>query len=233
MKDLDYTEIKKSPDDKNYDKLVFLLNSVCGFIPSVGTAIAESIKYFIPNDREERVINFIQDLAKLTNEHNKRIDSMEEKIDFFDKLNISKYNRRLLEIGIQNAADLSDDKIREIFISSFYKIALINKDEDNDAERKLKIISELSFSEIIILIHFYEPMPFIQSEFKKKWTSVLNDKYTEMIINSLITKGLVTKKQEVHNKTLGTYDRITKYGEEIVNIIYDEKLFGKINKFPF
>lgn len=237
-KQLDITEINKTTDEKNTDALISLLTGVCGFIPGAGAAIAETIKHFIPNDREERVINFIQRIAYLTNEHNTKIRNLEDKISFFDKLPGNKYLRNLLETGIKCSSEMNDDLLRQSFSTSFYKLAVENSAEEIEKDDKLKLISQLSLPELLILISLVERLSFGQSEFDKKWGYYISESYTyrDKYLSSLSSKGLVdldlggewTDSGVTHNH------RVTQFGKEIIKLTYDKELFGviELGSFP-
>lgn len=236
-KQLDIAEINKTTDDKNYDTLVSLLTGVCGFIPGAGSAIAETIKHFIPNDREERVIDFIQRIASLTNEHNKKIQNLENKISFFEELSANKYLRNLLETGIKCSSEMNDDLLRQSFSTSFYKLAVENSAEEIEKEDKLKIISQLSLPELLILISLVERFSFGQSEFDKKWGHYISESYAyrDKYLSSLSSKGLVdldlggewTDSGETRNHT------VTTFGKEIIRLTYAKEVFGLIKLGPF
>lgn len=58
---------KENLDETKEDKFLKITKSsvttACKFIPFIGTGIAEVINYFIPDNRRERVLNFIKELS--------------------------------------------------------------------------------------------------------------------------------------------------------------------------
>lgn len=234
---LDITEIKKTTDDKNYDTLVSLLTGLCGFIPGAGAAIVETIKNFIPNDREERVIDFIQRIAYLTNEHNDKIHNLENKISFFENLSNNKYLRNLLESGIKCSSEMHDDLLRQSFSTSFYKLAIENSTEEIEKEDKLKLISQLSLPEVLILISLIERFSFGNSDFDKKWGHYISKSYDyrDKYLSSLASKGLIIldSRGEWLESSIKRNHTVTRFGKEIIKLIYDKELFGIIQLGPF
>lgn len=53
----------ESLKNNSTDKIVFMLKSLSGLIPSVGNIASETISWLIPNQRIDRICDFIEQLS--------------------------------------------------------------------------------------------------------------------------------------------------------------------------
>ncbi len=128
------------PDER--DRGVAILKSVAGFAPGVGSALAEIINRFIPNQRIDRIEQYIQRLHEALRDMpealiRERIHSPES-VDLFE------------EGGFQSARAISEERREQI--ANVVAYGLSGEDKERiEAKRVLKLLRELDDDQIIIL----------------------------------------------------------------------------------
>lgn len=73
-------EIEKLNNDKN-DYISSILSGALGAIPFAGPLLSEIINYVIPNQRTDRIVDFVKDLAIELEKQRVDIESLKTKFD--------------------------------------------------------------------------------------------------------------------------------------------------------
>lgn len=137
-------------EDSKIDKLTALSKGLLGMVPFAGSILSEIIGNIIPNQRIDRISEFLKILDKKLEETGKNISELSEKMEEEGYVN-------LFEEGVFQSARASS-KDRKEYIASI----LVNGLEDeilNDIQKNifLSILSQLNDMEIIILYsHTYK-----------------------------------------------------------------------------
>lgn len=143
-------EIEKLNNDKN-DYISSILSGALGAIPFAGPLLSEIINYVIPNQRTDRIVDFVKDLAIELEKQRVDIESLKTKFD-----DNYRYGAYVTNCFRYLTMEVYEEKI------SYYKnlcVSGIVGDEKNliHSERILKILSDLDFYEIQYLRYYYDP----------------------------------------------------------------------------
>lgn len=230
----------ESIKNNSTDKVVFVLKSLFGLIPNVGSIAAELISWIIPNQRIDRICDFIEQLSI-------KVEKLEKSQNLWiEKLKNDKNNLLLFELSAR-CSMATNSNIKHHCYADFVFNAVENKKlEDSRYEKLLRTLSELTEEEVIHLINFSQPKVLgYSSEFDKKYEEIIMPKsrtdhipendvhnaFRDEYILTLEQKGLITITLK-HNGTklpISTRDiTITSYGSLLVESIYDEDFFGNI-----
>lgn len=131
------------PDER--DRGVAILKGAAGFIPGAGTALGEIIGRFIPNQRIDRIEEYLRKLRKalnhLTEEQVRKRIQKPEAIDLFE------------EGGFQSARAITEDRRDQI--ANVVSFGLSGDEKDRiEAKRILKLLDDLDDDQIIILARY-------------------------------------------------------------------------------
>ena len=222
------------------DYIVSVLKGLLGIIPYAGSAAGEVVSWTIPNQRIDRISKYIEYIAK-------RIVKLENtQKEWLEKLKNSKNNLLLFELATKYSMETNSDILHHSYAYLVFD-SIENKNlDDSRNEKLLRTLSELTEDEIIHLINFSQDKAlFSSSEFDKKYEDIIMPKsrtdhipeneihnaFRNEYILTLEQKGLITIIKRLDgNYPINTKDvRITDYGYLLVEAIYDEDFFGKIN----
>ena len=129
-------DLKESPNDY----LISLVKGGAGMIPVVGALVSEMIGSTIPNQRLDRIANFLTELGK-------RLDELE-----FNLINENLYYRDLFEDAmVQASRSLSEERSK--YLAQFVKNTLNLPEENHSVQKKLLyILQELTDKDIEFLV---------------------------------------------------------------------------------
>lgn len=164
---MDTSVLDSNSSDKRVTVWKNITNEVLSKMIPVGASFITDVVFsFIPNQREDRIADFLKELST-------QFDKYQEKVDKLEKwINLVKQNKEqihLLELGLQSAVETNSNILHHCY-AYFVFNAIENKTlEDSRNEKLLQTLSELKEEEIIFLIYFYQPRSlFTPSEFDKK-----------------------------------------------------------------
>lgn len=223
------------------DAIASVLKGLVGAIPYGGAALAEILSWAIPNQRMDRVCNYIEHLTT-------QILKLEEsQNEWIEKLKNSKNNLLLFELAAKYSMESNSDILHHCYAYYVFNAVKNKTLEDSRSEKLLRTLSELTEEEIIHLINFsHSKAMFTTSEFDKKYEDIIMPKsvsdripeneihnaFRNEYILTLEQKGLIT----IMSRRDGNYPieyknvRLTEYGYLLVEAIYDEDFFGAIDK---
>ena len=216
-------EIKKLNNDKN-DYISSILSGTLGALPFAGPFLSEIINYVIPNQRTDRIVDFVKDLAIELEKQRVDIESLKTKFD-----DNYRYGAYVTNCFRYLTMEVYEEKI------SYYKnlcVSGIVGDEKNliHNERILKILSDLDFYEIQYLRYYYDPM--------LEPTEMMNDVFNKIEFDILMPQYDLGMEEE--QRIEETYKQITlnnleKNGllETVININSNHKnykitMLGKV-----
>lgn len=181
------------------DAAVSVAKSVVGIVPGAGPLITEILTTVIPNQRIDRISNFVKEL-------NKRIDELE-----MEQLKNNQYFVDLFEDGVIMASRaLTEERNRyiAIFLS---KLKNISPDEYATKKKLLYLLEELTDKDIEILRDFRTSefkavskhrVPFVSvGDYSKmsadeKYESDIEQVSLNVHINSLVRLNLLIEKRD-------------------------------------
>lgn len=143
-------KIEELNNNKN-DYAATILSATLGVVPVVGSFLSELVTQVIPNQRMDRVVNFIKGIAVELENQKIEIEELKKKID-----NNYQYGAYLTRCFSNVANEMYEEKIeyyRNLCVSG------LKGDEKNliHCERLMHILCDLDFFEIQYLRYFYEP----------------------------------------------------------------------------
>lgn len=222
------------------DIIASMLKGLIGIIPYGGSAVSELTSWIIPNQRIDRICDFIKQLsmqvAKLEDSQNLWIE----------KLKADKSNLLLFELASNYSIETNSNKLHHCYAYFVFNAVENKKLEDSRNEKMLRTLSELTEEEVILLINFSQLKVLgCSSEFNEKYDEIIMPKsrtdhilendihnaFRDEYILTLEEKGLITivLKNNGTKLPINTKDiSITDYGSLLVESIYDEEFFGKI-----
>lgn len=172
-----------------FDAASFVLKSTLGAIPLGGPFLSELIGSIIPNQRMDRVVNYIKVLDK-------KISLLPEEI--IEKLKSSQTIIDLIEESFIQASRAITDERRE-YISNIVIQGI--REEDIKAEESkyfMRLLSEISDVEIIWLRFYYNPLINSDDDFRSKHENILYPVYAPLSSddNTFLKKSLQDSYQE-------------------------------------
>lgn len=194
------------------DIIVSGVSAAVGIIPVAGGFLSEIVQNVIPNQREDRIINFISELSDKLEEMKFSLKELKQK---FENQKYGTFTYNCLRNVVN---DVYDEKIK------YYKNLCINaitNDEKNliHCERILKILSELDYFEILYL-QFYSDCIVGGTETMKSVINKLGfdilqpnyylsmdeterdeETYKQITLNNLCNTGLLSKEVKLVGNT--------------------------------
>lgn len=230
----------ESLENNSTDKIASVFRSLVGLIPNFDSLASELISWLIPNQRIDRVCEFIKQLSR-------QVSKLEDSQKLWiKKLKTDKNNLLLFELSARYSME-TNSNIKHHCYAEFIFNAIENKKlEDSRNEKLLRALSELTEEEIILLISFSQPKVLgYTSEFDEKYEEIIMPKsradhipendihnaFRDEYILTLDQKGLITValKNNGTKLPISTKDiSITDYGSLLVESIYDEDFFGNV-----
>ena len=146
------------------DYVALAAKSVLGFVPFVGSALAEFAGSFIPNQRMERVAKFAIELSRRLSEAEQHLlkNSLQNP-DFGD----------LMEESMRLAASSLSDERRAYLASLVAKSMDVESISAADSRHVLRILGQLNDVEVILLRSYLVATLGGDEEFRKKHAAVL------------------------------------------------------------
>lgn len=235
-------EERSSLKSNSTDLLVSLLKAILGVIPYGGSAASEITSWLIPNQRLDRICDFIEHLAT-------QIEKLENiQNEWIEKLGNSKSNLLLFELATIYSMETNSNILHHCYAYLIFN-AIENKTlEDSRNEKLLRTLSELTEEEVVHLINFAQSKGvFYSSEFDEKYEGIIMPKsqtghisendihntFRDAYIVTLEQKGLITIGMKYNGTKLPIANndvQITDYGSLLVEAIYDENFFGKLER---
>lgn len=156
------------PDER--DRGVAILKSVAGLAPGVGAALSEILTRFIPNQRIDRVEDYLRRLHKALNHLSE--DQVRERTQSPEAIDIFE------EGGIQSTRALSDDRRDQI--AHVVAFGLSGEDKERiEAKRILKLLREIDEDQIIILTgHLHKNL--FDDDFQERNSHILHGPFVHM-----------------------------------------------------
>lgn len=242
---MDTSVLDSNSSDKKLALWKNFTNEILGkMIPIGASFITDVVFSFIPNQREDRIADFLKELSAQFDKYQEKICELEKWINVAKE---SKKQIRLLELGFQAAVQTNSNTLHHCY-AYFVFNAIENKTlEDSRNEKLLQTLSELKEEEIIHLINFSQHKALgCSSEFDDKYKEIIMPKsrtdhipeneihnaFRDEYILTLEQKGLITIIMKNNGTKLPISNNdvhITDYGKLLVEAIYDENFFGKLN----
>lgn len=229
------TEIlDESSKDKALEIARSVISTACSSIPIIGTGIAEAINFFIPDNRKERIVSFIKELAGCISKLEKQITMLDE---WKEKITKDKQDALLFENALLYSMQ-TESKIKHHCYAFYIFNAIMNSDiEDIQKEAVLKTISLLNETEVLLLIYLgQDKYLFAESDFHKKYGKFVdrhsvcgNDADTifnamqDSYLNNLVVYGIATAKNDPE-KGPSSF-ALLPYGDIVYEAIFDEEYF--------
>ncbi len=144
----------------NLDRLVSVAKGIIGVCPAIGPLASEAIGSLIPNQRLERVVNFVLKLEEYTEKVDSRLNMLETNLKTPEGLDI-------FEEGlIQASKAVSRERQQQLAV--IIAISLTNAQvKYSESKKILNIFRELTDPEILWLL-YYSTTPTLGSEFHNK-----------------------------------------------------------------
>lgn len=244
---MDTSVLDSNSSDKKVTVWKNIINEVLSKMLPVGASFLTDVIFsFVPNQREDRIADFLRELSNQFDNYQKNVENLENRIKLIES---DKGQLHLLELGFQFAAETDSTFLHHCYAYYIFN-NLDNKTMDDiQREKILKVIAELNEYEIVHLLNFLYPSYVGNvSEFHKKFENILMPRerylgvpddaqefnaFFDYYKVSLEQKGLIIGKPEVKNGTL-SFDKkkysITAFGRIVVEAIYDEDFFTRINE---
>jgi len=226
-------------DENKCDKVLSItqsvINTACSFIPYIGTGVSEFINNFIPDNRTERIVSVIKELAFIVESQGKDIEELKM---WIENIKASKMSSLLFETALLNSMK-TESKIK-FHCYAFYIYSIIDSEkfEDTQKEALLQTIEKLNEYEILHIIYLgYEKYLFHESEFHKKYGQYIDrhsacgsdeDKrfnaMQDSYLNNLVVYGIATCTGDP--KRGNSSFSLLPYGELVFEALFDEIFFG-------
>lgn len=160
-------EIKQLKDNKT-DRLVQVLNATFGEIPFVGGVFVEFISSVVPNQRTDRIVEFIRLLDEKLNKHEQEI---------FQSRILNEDFSGLFEDIIESALRSIGKERKQNLVEVLRAGLKSDKEAINELRLIAKTLKELNDVEVIILKSKSIRTANEHSEFYQKHKSVLDSQY--------------------------------------------------------
>ncbi|WP_296012457.1 hypothetical protein [uncultured Treponema sp.] len=227
---------KEILDETKKDKILEITKSsittACSFIPFIGTGIAEVINYFIPDNRWERVLNFIKELSDCVVSQKKQITELQQ---WLEKIKTDKKSSLLFENAIFYSMQTESEIKHHCY--AFYVFNAIENSSISDIQKEhvLRTISLLNETEILLLIYL-EHIAFEESDFHKKYADYIDrhsacgdedDKIfnamQDSYLNNLVVYGIAAAKNDPKRGLSSFY--LLPFGHIVYDAVFDEEYF--------
>ena len=226
-------------DENKCDKVLLItqsvINTAFSFIPYIGTGVSEFINNFIPDNRRERIVSVIKELAFIVESQGKDIEELKM---WIENIKVSKMSSLLFETALLNSMK-TESKIK-FHCYAFYIYSIIDskKFDDTQKEALLQTIEKLNEYEILHIIYLgHKKYLFQESEFHKKYGQYV-DRHTacgteedkrfnamqDSYLNNLVVYGIATCTGDP--KRGNSSFSLLPYGELVFEALFDENFFG-------
>ncbi len=224
---------KHTLNNNKTDYITSVLSSALGMVPYAGDFLSEIVKQVIPDQRTDRIVKFVEDIALELKEQKCDIDELKQKFN-----NNYKYGAYLTGCFRYITNEIYEEKI------NYYKKICISGITDNEknlihCERILKILSELDFYEIQYLRYYYDlkmaSTKMMEDAIEKigfdelkpiydmgmDESQIIDETYKQITLNNLEKNGLIEIK--INMRTSKPHYEITTLGRMILKKIgYDD-----------
>lgn len=138
-------------DNDKSDYIVLALSSVLGAVPFAGSFLSEIVRNIIPDQRTDRIVKFIKELALELEEQKIDVEILKDKIS-----NNYQYGAYITNCFRCLTNEVYEEKLE--YYKNLCASGIIG-DEKNliHCERILQILSQLDFYEIQYLRYYYDP----------------------------------------------------------------------------
>ena len=215
-------ENKKFLEAKSSDKIASLLKGFLGGIPYVGSMANEIVSWLIPNQRMDRVCNFIKQLAS-------QVTKLEDyQKTWIEKLKNSKNDLLLFELAVRYSLETNSAIKHHCYAYYVFNTIQNKKYKDIQHEKILRTLAELTEEEILQLIRINSPKEAF--DFSKDLGNKTSKAFYEEYMMTLDQKGLISIAMKYSGSKLpldknGDDITITDYGCVVLDAIYDEDFF--------
>lgn len=239
---MDTSVLDSNSSDKRVTVWKNITNEVLSKMIPVGASFLTDVIFsFVPNQREDRITDFLRELSEQFDNYQEKVENLENRIKIIEN---DKGQLYLLELGFQFAAETDSTFLHHCY--AYYIFNNLNNKTMDDIQREkiLKVIAELNEYEIVHLLNFLYPSYIGNvSDFYKRFQSVLMPRerylgapddaqefnaFYDYYKVSLEQKGLIIGKIEAKNGTLN-FDKkiysITAFGRIVAEAINDEDFF--------
>ena len=200
---LDETILDEIKIDKALDITQKVINSACSFIPFVGTGVSELINSFIPDNRRERIVSFIKELALVVEQQGKTIEELQQ---WIERIKTNKHSSLLFETALSSS--MQTESNIKFHCYAYYVFNFIESNQIDNAQKEaiLNTISKLNEYEILHIISMeQDKYIFEESDFHKKYGDYV-DRHTacgdendeifnamqDSYLNNLVVYGIAT-----------------------------------------
>lgn len=142
------------------DRLVSVAKGITGVCPVIGSLASEAIGSLIPNQRLDRVVNFVLRLEEYIKKVDSRLNKMEINLRIPEGLDI-------FEEGMIQASRAVSKERQEQLAIIVARSLTTDKMKYSESKKILNIFRELTDPEILWLL-YYSTTPIMGSEFQKK-----------------------------------------------------------------
>lgn len=223
---------KENLNTNTTDYVVSILSATAGLAPFVGGFLSEIVQGVIPNQRQDRVVEFIKDLCDRLERLEYTVDNL---TDIFSNYAYGAFTHKCLNCVVNEVYDEKIKYYRELCINGL----TVKEQELYRIERILKVFSEMDYYEILYL-KFYHYAKFGNRTEQEKITNELNidtikpnymigmeeekrdaETYKQITLNNLEKNGLLEQKIKsvgTHGTAVTNYE-ITLLGELILKKI--------------
>ena len=147
-------------DANNLDRLTLVAKGVVGACPLIGTLASEAIGHLIPNQRLDRVVQFLRELEYEVRQVDSRLVNVEYSLRTPEGLD-------LLEEGLVQAARAISRERQEKLARLIGRALTEEKMKYEESKKLLNLLRELTDPEVLWLI-YYSTNPTMGSQFHKQ-----------------------------------------------------------------
>lgn len=227
-------------DSNNTDKKIAVWKSISNEVLStmlpVGSSFLTDVVFsFIPNQREDRIVNFLKELSKQFDRYQDKVDKLETWVNMVKG---NKCQLHLLELGFQTAVETDSKILHHCY--AYYIFSIIENKQIDDVQKEaiFKTLSRLNEVEILHIISLeQDKYIFEETNFHKKYGEYV-DRHTacgdeeddifnamqDSYLNNLVVYGIATCTGNPKNGQ-SSY-KLSPYGQLIYKNIFDEQFFS-------
>lgn len=214
---------KKKLNESKTDVIASVLSATVSNIPIVGSFGSEIISRLIPNQRMDRVVNFISDLSDELDKLKVSVDDLKH---IYSNYSYGAFTYRCLNNVVN---EVYEEKIK--YYKKLCVDGLTNEEKElYQTERVLKIFSDMDYYEVLYLKFYYyslyinyDKLEQIQKElgfislkpmysFDMEQDKIDNETYKQITLNNLVNKGLLNIDVKGTNKIKQENYKITQLG---------------------